>query len=87
MAKQVLAVIVIAVMLSSAIGFALGSVSSPQSAGAAAGDSEVVTQLKKLNNKVKTLNRQTGLQQTSDGSVRGLLTIICDYTASISCKP
>ncbi len=33
------------------------------------------------------LNAQVGNTQTAQGSVGGLLTIICDYTASISCKP
>jgi hypothetical protein len=33
------------------------------------------------------MNSKLGRTQTSKGSVRGLLTIICDYTASISCKP
>jgi peptidoglycan hydrolase CwlO-like protein len=88
MAKQLLAVVVVAVMISSAIGFALGTASNPQNAGAASASasSRVVTQLKKLNNKVATLNTRIGEQQQSQGSVRGLLTIICDYTAPIDCK-
>jgi peptidoglycan hydrolase CwlO-like protein len=85
MAKQVIALVLIAVLVSTATGFALGAASNPQRAGAAT-SSEVVTQLKRLNNKVKTLNVQIGEQQQSKGSVRGLLTIICDYTASIDCK-
>jgi peptidoglycan hydrolase CwlO-like protein len=86
MAKQLIALVLIAVLVSTATGFALGTASNPQRAGAAT-SSEVVTQLKRLNNKVKTLNVQIGEQQQSRGSVRGLLTIICDYTASIDCKP
>jgi hypothetical protein len=87
MTRQLLAVVVIAVVLSTAIGFTLGWASSPESANAATGNAEVIKQLKRLNVQMNTLNSRTGDTQTSQGSVRGLLTIICDYTASISCKP
>jgi hypothetical protein len=86
--KQLLVVVVVAVVLSTAIGFTLGWVSNPQSANAGTtGNAEVVRQLKKLNVQMGSLNSKTGDTQTTDGSVRGLLTIICDYTAPINCKP
>jgi hypothetical protein len=87
MTRQLLAVVVVAVVLSTGIGFTLGWVSNPQSANAATGNAEVIRQLKRLNVQMGSLNSKTGDTQTSDGTVRGLLTIICDYTASISCKP
>jgi hypothetical protein len=87
MTRQLLAVVVVAVVLSPAIGFTLGWVSNPQSANAATGNAEVIRQLKRLNVQMGSMNSRTGDTQTSDGTVRGLLTIICDYTASISCKP
>ena len=87
MTRQLLAVVAVAVVLSTAIGFTLGWVSNPQSANAATGNAEVIRQLKRLNVQMGSLNSRTGDTQTSDGTVRGLLTIICDYTASISCKP
>jgi hypothetical protein len=94
MTRQLLAVVVVSVVLSTAIGFMLGWVASPESANAATGQAEVIRQLKKLNVQmgalnVKTgaLNSKTGDTQTEAGTVRGLLTIICDYTAPINCKP
>ena len=94
MTKQLLAVVVVAVVLSTAIGFTIGSVTSPENANAATGQAEVIRQLKRLNtqmtalnNKTAALNAKTGDTQTSEGSVRALLTIICDYTAPINCKP
>ena len=87
MTRQLLAVVVVSVVLSTVIGFTLGWVSNPQSANAATGNAEVIRQLKRLNVQMGSLNSRTGDTQTSDGTVRGLLTIICDYTASISCKP
>jgi hypothetical protein len=36
---------------------------------------------------LKAINSKLGRKQQSQGSVRGLLTIICDYTASIDCSP
>jgi hypothetical protein len=86
MTKQLLVVVVVAVVLSTVIGFTLGWVSNPQSANAAT-NADVVRQLKKLNVQMVALNSKTGDTQTTDGSVRGLLTIICDYTAPINCKP
>jgi len=85
--RQLLVVVVVAVVLSTAIGFTLGWVSNPQSANAATGNAEVIRQLKRLNVQMNALNSKTGDTQTSEGSVRGLLTIICDYTAPINCKP
>jgi hypothetical protein len=79
MGKQFIAVLLVSVSLSTGIGFAMGSATSPEPADAAA-SSQVVKQLKQINSKL-------GAQQQSPGSVRGLLTIICDYTASISCTP
>jgi hypothetical protein len=82
-----LAAVVVAVLLSTVIGFALGWVSSPENANAATPQTEMVRQLKRLNVQMAALNSKTGDTQTSEGSVRGLLTIICDYTAPINCKP
>ena len=87
MTKQLLAVVLVAVVLSTAIGFTLGWAANPQSSNAASTDTPVVKQLKKLNVQMAALNTETGPTQTSEGSVRGLLTIICDYTAPINCKP
>jgi hypothetical protein len=87
MTKQLLVVVVVAVVLSTVIGFTLGWVSNPQSANAATGNAEVIRQLKRLNVQMGSLNSRTGDTQVSEGSVRGLLTIICDYTAPINCKP
>jgi hypothetical protein len=85
--RQLFAVVLVAVVLSTAIGFTLGWASNPESANAATGQAEVIRQLKRLNVQVNALNSKTGDTQTSEGSVRGLLTIICDYTAPINCKP
>jgi len=92
--RQLLAAVFVAVVLSTAIGFTLGSESSPESANAATGNAEIIKQLKRLNvqvntlnTKMNTLNSRIGDTQTAEGSVRGLLTIICDYTAPINCKP
>jgi hypothetical protein len=87
MTRQMLAVVVVAVFLSTVIGFTLGWVSSPENANAATPQTEMVRQLKRLNVQMAALNSKTGDTQTSEGSVRALLTIICDYTAPINCKP
>jgi hypothetical protein len=90
MTRQLLAVVFISVVLSTAIGFALGSATSPEAANAtnaATPQQEMVRQLKRLNVQMAALNSKTGDTQTSEGSVRALLTIICDYTAPINCKP
>ena len=94
MTKQLLAAGVVAVVLSTVIGFTIGWFSSPENANAATGQAEVVKQLKRLNvqmaalnEKTSALNSKTGDTQIAEGSVRGLLTIICDYTAPINCKP
>jgi hypothetical protein len=87
MTRQMLAAVVVAVFLSTVIGFTLGWVSSPDNANAATPQTEMVRQLKRLNVQMAALNSKTGDTQTSEGSVRGLLTIICDYTAPINCKP
>lgn len=79
MARQLLLAVIVSVVVSTSIGFALGAASSPQNAGAAS-TNDVVTELQKLNSKI-------GKRQGSKGSVRGLLTIICNYTASIDCGP
>jgi hypothetical protein len=88
--KQLLAFVLAAVVLSTMIGFALGSASNPENANAAntaTGNAEIIRQLKRLNVQMGALNAKTGDTQTTDGTVRGLLTIICDYTAPINCKP
>jgi hypothetical protein len=85
--RQLLAVVFIAVVLSTAIGFTIGWATSPENANAATGQAEVIRQLKRLNVQMAALNSKTGDTQVSEGSVRGLLTIICDYTAPINCKP
>ena len=87
MTRQLLAVVFITVVLSTAIGFALGWATSPEAATAATPQQEMVRQLKRLNVQMAALNSKTGDTQTAEGSVRGLLTIICDYTAPINCKP
>jgi hypothetical protein len=87
MTRQMLAAVVVAVFLSTVIGFTLGWVSSPENANAATPQTEMVRQLKRLNVQMAALNSKTGDTQTSEGSVRALLTIICDYTAPINCKP
>jgi hypothetical protein len=82
MRMQLIAVIMVVAALSASIGYGVGSATSPQAADAASAsqNSAIVSQLKAINSKL-------GRTQTSKGSVRGLLTIICDYTASISCAP
>jgi hypothetical protein len=87
MTRQMLTAVVVAVVLSTVIGFALGWASSPENANAATPQTEMVRQLKRLNVQMAALNNKTGDTQTSEGSVRALLTIICDYTAPINCKP
>jgi len=87
MTKQLLIVVAIAVALSTAIGFTIGWFASPENANAATGQAEVIRQLKRLNVQMGALNAKTGNTQTEEGTVRGLLTIICDYTAPINCKP
>jgi hypothetical protein len=87
MTKQLLTAVVVAVVLSTVIGFTIGWFTSPENANAATGQAEVIRQLKRLNVQMNALNSKTGDTQTSEGSVRGLLTIICDYTAPINCKP
>jgi hypothetical protein len=82
MRRQLITFVVVVAALSASIGYGLGSATSPQPADAASAsqNSAIVDQLKRINSKL-------GRTQTSNGSVRGLLTIICDYTASIDCKP
>jgi TRAP-type C4-dicarboxylate transport system permease large subunit len=87
MTKQLLMTILMAVILSTAIGFTIGWFTRTDSANAATGQAEVIRQLKRLNVQMNALNTKTGDTQQSQGSVRGLLTIICDYTAPINCKP
>jgi hypothetical protein len=80
----------VALARSTAIGFALGWAASPENANAASTatpQQEMVRQLKRLNVQMAALNSKTGDTQTAEGSVRALLTIICDYTAPINCKP
>ena len=87
MNRQTLTAVVLAAVLSTVIGFALGWAASPEAANAATPQTEMVRQLKRLNVQMAALNNKTGDTQTSEGSVRALLTIICDYTAPINCKP
>jgi hypothetical protein len=87
MTRQTLTAVVLAAVLSTVIGFALGWAASPEPANAATPQTEMVRQLKRLNVQMAALNNKTGDTQTSEGSVRALLTIICDYTAPINCKP
>jgi hypothetical protein len=87
MTRQLLAVVFITVFLSTAIGFTIGWAASPENANAATPQQEMVRQLKRLNVQMAALNSKTGDTQTAEGTVRGLLTIICDYTAPINCKP
>jgi hypothetical protein len=86
--RQLLVVVFITAVLSTAISFTLGWAASPENASAATNhQTEVIRQLKRLNVQMAALNSKTGDTQTSEGSVRALLTIICDYTAPINCKP
>ena len=92
MSRQLLAVVLVAVVAGTLFGFALAGASSPPSADASA-NSRMIAQLKRLNanvsavnTKLDTLNTRIGEAQTTQGTVRGLLTIICDYTASVDCK-
>jgi hypothetical protein len=90
MTRQLFVIVFITVVLSTAIGFTAGRVASPESANAttaATPQQEMVRLLKRLNTQMAALNAKTGHTQTSEGSVRALLTIICDYTAPIDCKP
>jgi hypothetical protein len=87
MTRQLLAVVFITAVLSTVIGFTIGWAASPENANAATGQAEVIRQLKRLNVQMGALNAKTGNTQTEEGTVRGLLTIICDYTAPINCKP
>jgi hypothetical protein len=87
MNRQMLTAVFLAAILSTVIGFALGWAASPEAANAATPQTEMVRQLKRLNVQMAALNNKTGDTQTSEGSVRALLTIICDYTAPINCKP
>jgi len=82
MMKQLVALVVVVAALSASIGYGLGSATSPEDADAASASqsSAIVAQLKAINSKL-------GGREQSQGSVRGLLTIICDYTASIDCSP
>lgn len=82
MRKQLVTVAVVVAALSASIGYGLGSATSPEPADAASASqtSAIVDQLKAINSKL-------GKTQTSKGSMRGLLSIICDYTASIDCTP
>jgi hypothetical protein len=88
--RQLLTVVLITVVLSTAIGFMFGWAAGPENANAtnaATPQQEMVRQLKRLNVQMAALNDKTGNTQTQEGSVRALLTIICDYTAPINCKP
>ena len=87
MSRSLLAIVLVAVLAGTAFGFALAGASNPPAADAASTNAQIVTQLKRLNSKVDKLNTQIGTTQTAKGSVRGLLTTICDYTASVSCQP
>lgn len=86
MPKQFLIAVVVAVSLSSGIGFGLGAVTRPEPADAATSNTEVVRQLKLLNTQLKSANSKLGTQ-SDKGTVRWLLTTICDYTASVDCGP
>jgi uncharacterized membrane protein YccC len=70
MRKQLIAVAVAAVSLSSAVGFALCSASSPQSADAAT-NADVVRELRRVNANLRSVNAKLGVQQQTKGSVRG----------------
>jgi hypothetical protein len=95
--KQTIAAVAIAASLGTAVGFGLGSTTSPQPADAASGNADVVTQLKRvdadLTRQLKQANAQLGAVNSSlgtpaqKGTVRWLLTTICDYTASVDCGP
>jgi hypothetical protein len=90
MSKQAIAALAVTASLGGAAGFGLAS--GPQPADAAASNADVVKQLKIANKRlasidtgVQQLGEKIGTTQASKGSVRQLLTLICDYTASVDC--
>jgi hypothetical protein len=84
MRKQLVIVVVVVAAISASIGYGLGSATSPQTADAA---SASASQSSAIVDQLKAINSKLGRTQTSKGSVRGLLSIICDFTASIDCTP
>jgi hypothetical protein len=48
-------------------------------------DAHVVAELKRTTAQVTAVNTKLGASQQVQGSVRWLLTTICNYTASIDC--
>ena len=110
MTRQLLAVVFVAVVLSTAIGFTIAGPRRGQAnaacreqrrrSGSEAAErpdsrpntktdalKRINVQMSTLNTKMNTLNSRTGDTQSAEGTVRALLTIICDYTAPINCKP
>ena len=95
MSNKAVAAALIAASLGGGVGYGLGSAASPQPADAASGNTDVVRQLKKLdtdltgqlrqtNGQMKAVNEKLGTP-ADKGTVRWLLTTICNYTASIDC--
>ena len=77
MLRDRLATLLVAVALSTGVGYVVGH-DGGSSADAASGNSAVVTQLKKL-------NKSIGKSATDRGTVRGLLGLICvNQTGSAS---
>ena len=91
----VLAAVLVAASLGGGVGYGLGSATSPQPADAASGNTDVVRQLKRLDTDLAAQLKQTNTQMKAvnaklgtpadKGTVRWLLTTICNYTASIDC--
>jgi hypothetical protein len=70
MTKQLLAVVVVAVVLSTVIGFTIGSSTSPENANAATEQTEVVKQLKRLNVQMAALNMKTSALNSKTGDTQ-----------------
>lgn len=95
MTKQTIATVVAAASLAGGFGYSLGSAAAPQPADAASSnadvvrqlkalDAHVVAQLKRTNGQLAAVNAGIGSQK-DQGTVRWLLTTICNYTASVDC--
>ena len=93
MSKQTITAVCATVAASTVIGFGFGSASRPNEADAAASrNADVVRQLKvmdthiqQMSRKLDDVNTKLGSTQDTQGTVRGLLTTICNYTASVDC--
>jgi hypothetical protein len=92
MSKQTITAMCATAAASTVIGFGFGSAGRPPAADAAGSNADVVKQLKvmdshlrQMSRKLDDVNAKLGTTQGSQGSVRGLLTTICNYTAPVDC--